>query len=63
MTHYPGMTLKKEEYYSPSDLVSLYSLISIKLCGSNVKIFNRECFIYNCDDFTKAWYINNLAIE
>ncbi len=24
MTHYPGMTLKKEDHYSPADLVFLY---------------------------------------
>ena len=25
MTHYPGMTLKKEDHYSPADLVSFIS--------------------------------------
>lgn len=46
MTHYPGMTLQKEEYYEPSDL----------MCGLEVKIYSKRCLIYDCDDFTKSWY-------
>lgn len=52
LTHYPGMTLKKEEYYSPSDLV----------CGKKIVIYNRECLIINCDDFTRQWYEQNLRL-
>jgi len=46
LTHCPGMSLRKEEYYSPSDLV----------CGQRVNIFGRDCLIYDCDDATKHWY-------
>jgi len=45
-THCPGMKMKKDEYYEPKD-ISL---------GNMVKIFGRECLVYNCDDFTKLWY-------
>ena len=53
MTHYPGMSLRKEEYYSVDDLI----------CGRQLKIFGRECFIYDCDDFTKQWYLARKGIE
>lgn len=46
MTHYPGMNLKKEEYYSAADLT----------IGQFINIYNRPCFIYGCDPFTKKWY-------
>jgi EF-hand domain-containing protein 1 len=46
LTHCPGMSLKKEEYYMPTDL----------LIGSKVMIFGRECLIYDVDDFTRQWY-------
>ncbi len=34
------MTLKKEEFYGPHDLI----------CGNKIVIYNRECLICNCDD-------------
>lgn len=40
------MSLKKEEYYSPEDL----------LIGNRINIFGRECMIYDCDDATRTWY-------
>jgi len=46
LTHCPGMSLKSEEYYGPADLV----------CGNEVVIYGRSTLIYDCDDFTKAWY-------
>ncbi len=46
MTHCPGMSLKKEEFYGIQDLQ----------CGKNIIIFGRDCLIYECDDFTRGWY-------
>lgn len=42
------MTLKKEEFYSPMDLI----------CGQRIVIYNRDCLICNCDDATKKWYLD-----
>ena len=52
-THYPGMTLKKEEFFTPADFI----------CGRYVNLYSRECFIYDCDPFTREWYRNNMGIE
>jgi len=46
LTHYPGMSLKKEIHYRPEDLI----------CGNTVMIYNRPCLIYDCDEFTKRFY-------
>lgn len=40
------MSLKKEEYYEPQDMV----------IGNKVNIFGRECLIFDCDEYTKEWY-------
>jgi len=53
LTHYPGMNLKKEEHYKAEDI----------LIGNYVNIYNRPCFVYNCDDFTKKWFRENLGHE
>lgn len=47
LTHYPGMSLKKEEYYQPLDLV----------IGSRVQVYGRDCLVYDCDDFTREWFL------
>ena len=52
-THYPGMTLKKEEFFKPEDLV----------CGRYVTLYSRDCLIYDCDDQTKQWYLDNFGIQ
>ena len=53
MTHCPGMSLKKEEYYMPEDLT----------IGQRINIFGRECLIYDCDAFTKGWYKEKFDID
>lgn len=51
----PGLLKKEKEidYYSPKDFV----------LGSYINIYNRNCLIYDCDDFTKDWYKRNLNID
>lgn len=46
LTHCPGMKMKKDDFYEPSDLV----------LGTKITIFSRPCLIFDCDDFTKQWY-------
>lgn len=46
LTHYPGMSLKKEVNYRPEDLI----------CGNKVMVFGRDCLIWDCDEFTKRYY-------
>ena len=46
-THCPGMKMKKDEFYEPNDLI----------LGNQVKIFGRDCLMFDCDSFTKAWYM------
>jgi hypothetical protein len=46
------MTLKKEEFFSPADLV----------VGRYVTLYSRDCLIYDCNDFTKQWYRENMGI-
>ena len=53
LTHCPGMSLKTEEFYGPSDL----------FCGNKVLIYGRDCLIYDCDDFTKNWYKTNMGVD
>jgi hypothetical protein len=47
------MSLKDETYYGPSDL----------MCGLKVRVYGRDCLIYDCDDFTKSWYQANMMVE
>ena len=53
LTHYPGMTLKKEDYYGPEDLI----------CGQTVFVHSKECLLFNCDSFTFDWYRKHLGID
>lgn len=53
LTHCPGMSLKEEEFYGPSDLI----------CGRVIDVYNRQCLIYDCDKFTKDWYNQNMGIS
>jgi len=52
-THFPGMSLRKEEYYTDADL----------LLGNVIKVWNRELLLYDCDAFTKHWFNLNKGIE
>ena len=47
------MSLKEEEYYGPKDL----------FCGNKVLIYGRDCLIYDCDEFTKAWFKDTYIFE
>lgn len=53
LTHYPGMSLQKEDYYSPKDI----------LVGSIIHIYGRDFLIYDCDDHTKSWYQANFDVN
>jgi hypothetical protein len=52
-THYPSMSLRKEEHYEPSDF----------LIGNVISIFKRKMKIIDCDEYTKQWYKDNLGVE
>lgn len=53
MSHYPGLSQKKEDFYKAVDLG----------IGNEIVLFNKICQIYACDDFTKRWYKENLGID
>jgi len=53
MTHCPGMSLRKEEYYMPGDLT----------VGAIVNCHGRKVMIYDCDAYTRQWYQANLNID
>ena len=52
LTHCPGMSLKQEDYYFPADIS----------CGTPIKIYGRDCMVFDCDGFTKAWYQQELGM-
>jgi hypothetical protein len=53
MTHCPGMSLRKEEYYMPEDLI----------IGRKINVYGREVMIYDCDSYTREWYQANLGLN
>ena len=53
LTHYPSMSLKKEDFYLPTDLV----------VGNVIKIYGREVLLISCDPYTTQWFIDNHGIE
>jgi len=50
LTHYPGMSLKQQEFYVPADLK----------IGRTIVIYGREVMLVDCDEYTKQWYLENL---
>ena len=53
LTPCPALSLRQEDHYNYTDL----------LVGNTVKVYGKELVIYDTDDFTKRWYIENLGIE
>ena len=53
LTHYPSMSLKKEEYYNPIDLI----------CGKVLKVYGRDILLISCDAYTTQWFLDNYSIE
>jgi Ca2+-binding EF-hand superfamily protein len=53
LTHYPSMSMKKEEFYVPEDLV----------VGNVISIYGREVLLIACDPYTTQWFKDNYGIE
>ena len=53
LTHYPSMSLKKEDYYQPTDLI----------LGNVIKVYGRDVLLVSCDKYTTEWFKDNLGIE
>lgn len=51
----PGLLKKEnpEDFYIPKDLI----------LGNYINIYNRPCLIYDCDEFTRQWYLKNLGVD
>ena len=52
-TVYPGMSLKREEYYCPEDFAT----------GECINVHGRQCKVIDADDFTKAYFKYKLGIN
>jgi hypothetical protein len=52
-THYPSMSLKKEDHYQPTDLVT----------GNVLSIYGRDVLLVSCDAYTTQWFRDNYGIE
>ena len=37
--------------------------LSARSAQKQVEIYGRTCLIYDCDDFTKAWYMKNMGLD
>ena len=53
MTHYPNMSLRQEDNYTPSDF----------MMGNVINIYGRNCLIVDCDEYTKQWYQDQMEIK
>lgn len=47
------MNLTKEDYYQPEDFD----------IGDHINLYGRDCVIFDCDDFTRAYYWFNFHKE
>jgi len=46
----------------PTKTYSHYTYLDIKV-GGRLKVYNRDFLIHNCDNFTKAWYVENCGMS
>jgi hypothetical protein len=53
LTHYPSMSLKKEDHYQPSDL----------MIGNVLNIYGRDVLLVSCDQYTTQWFKDNYGVE
>lgn len=53
LTHYPSMSLKKEDHYQPSDLI----------VGNVIHVYGRDVLLISCDAYTTQWFKDNYGIE
>ena len=53
LTPCPALSLRQEQHYTYNDLFT----------GNTVKVYGKDLQIYDCDDYTKNWYRENLSYE
>eukprot|EP00405_Crypthecodinium_cohnii_P046979 CAMPEP_0206580294 /NCGR_PEP_ID=MMETSP0325_2-20121206/33063_1 /ASSEMBLY_ACC=CAM_ASM_000347 /TAXON_ID=2866 /ORGANISM="Crypthecodinium cohnii, Strain Seligo" /LENGTH=622 /DNA_ID=CAMNT_0054086277 /DNA_START=356 /DNA_END=2221 /DNA_ORIENTATION=+ len=49
----PGMLEPEPDLYKPEDLV----------VGQSIRVYNRDIYLYDCDDFTREFYRGYMGIE
>ncbi|XP_051162839.1 EF-hand domain-containing protein 1-like isoform X2 [Leptopilina boulardi] len=54
---YPGMSLERGDY----EIVEYYSPNDLKI-GETISIFERQFFLFDCDNFTRKYYSEMLGI-
>lgn len=53
LTHYPGMSLKQQQFYTPDDL----------MIGNQIHIYGRDVILVDCDEYTRQWYQAHLGVN
>ncbi|CAG9315274.1 unnamed protein product [Blepharisma stoltei] len=53
LTPCPALALRSEDHYTPNDLI----------CGNSITVYGKDLLIFDCDEFTKKWYLEELNIE